>query len=254
MKNSGKNGKISVTGSVTIADEGIVKIARRPWNGTGKGLPLNRPAGGGVLLFDTMNDHAAPLVGRVVMVDQPFEQEFEARLVESSTLAFRVAYGVLRQRQDAEDVAQEAFVKAYRSFGRLRDRDRFRAWLVRITWRLALDRQRSDRRRLARDARSGFAEGDFPGSPKPRSGASGRAGAVEELVAQERARHLWAAIDALPEKLRVAIVLANIEGHDVDEVARLLALPVGTVKSRLFLARQKLKERLQWMQTGPATR
>ena len=83
---------------------------------------------------------------------------------------------------------------------------------------------------------------------------AGSAAPVEDLVTQERARHLWAAIDALPEKLRVAIVLANIEGHDVDEVARLLALPVGTVKSRLFLARQKLKERLQWMRTDPATR
>src|SRR6185312_9636206 len=86
-------------------------------------------------------------------VDQDRDRDFEARLVESSTLAFRVAYAVLRQRQDAEDVAQEAFVKAYRSFSQLRDRDRFRAWLVRITWRLALDRQRGDRRRLLRDKR-----------------------------------------------------------------------------------------------------
>src|SRR5215475_15202598 len=81
----------------------------------------------------------------------PLEQEFEARLAESSTLAFRVAYSVLRHRQDAEDVAQEAFVKAYRSYTQLRDRDRFRAWLVRITWRLALDRQRADRRRAVRE-------------------------------------------------------------------------------------------------------
>ena len=60
-------------------------------------------------------------------------------------------YGVLRHRQDAEDVAQEAFAKAYRSFNQLRDRDRFRAWLVRMTWRLAIDRWRSDRRRSARE-------------------------------------------------------------------------------------------------------
>src|ERR1700681_4059597 len=84
-------------------------------------------------------------------IAEDLEREFEARLVESSTLAFRVAYGVLRHRQDAEDVAQEAFVKAYRSFRHMRDRERFRAWLVRMTWRLALDRQRSDRRRAARD-------------------------------------------------------------------------------------------------------
>src|SRR5258707_6683358 len=99
-----------------------------------------------------MNGFADLMSGGLVAVkDDALEREFEARLVESSTLAFRVAYGVLRHRQDAEDVAQEAFVKAYRSFSQLRDRERFRAWLVRITWRLALDRQRGDRRRAARE-------------------------------------------------------------------------------------------------------
>jgi RNA polymerase sigma-70 factor (ECF subfamily) len=140
---------------------------------------------------------------------------------------------VLRHRQDAEDVAQEAFVKAYRTFSQLRDRDRFRAWLVRMTWRLAIDRQRNDRRREARDGARGAAE-SF--SPAP----------LEDIVTRERAAHLWAAIDSLPEKLRIVIVLAGIEGHDTAAVARLLAVPQGTVKSRLFLARQRLKERLQW--------
>ena len=190
-----------------------------------------------------MKGDAAQLAGSFVTVDRTLDQEFEARLVESSTLAFRVAYGVLRQRQDAEDVAQEAFVKAYRSFTQLRDRDRFRAWLVRITWRLALDRQRADRRRLVR-------EGRRPGPFGPGSGA-----AENDLLARERAQLLWNAIDALPEKLRIAIVLANIQEHDIDEVARLLDLPAGTVKSRLFDARKKLKESLQWMQkTDTASR
>ena len=57
---------------------------------------------------------------------------------------------------------------------------------------------------------------------------------------------LWDAIDALPEKLRLVIVLAGIQEYDIAEVARLLDVPRGTVKSRLFLARQKLKEHLQW--------
>src|SRR4029079_17417052 len=70
------------------------------------------------------------------------------------TLAVRVAYSVLRNREDAEDVAQEAFAKAYRSFSQLRDRERFRAWLVRMTWRMALDRQRSNRRRTTREDRA----------------------------------------------------------------------------------------------------
>ena len=95
---------------------------------------------------------------RGLTVDQALAHEFEARLVESSTLAVRVAYSVLRNREDAEDVAQEAFAKAYRSFSQLRDRDRFRAWLVRMTWRMALDRQRTNRRRAARELRAAAAD------------------------------------------------------------------------------------------------
>ena len=182
-----------------------------------------------------MHEHTARLAESLVTVDAQLEREFEARLVESSTLAFRVAYGVLRHRQDAEDVAQEAFVKAYRSFSQLRDRERFRAWLVRMTWRLALDRRRGDRRRAMRELEHGAPDIVAPTT-------------ADDIVARERAAHLWAAIDSLPEKLRIVIVLAGIEEHDTNEVARLLDVPQGTVKSRLFLARQRLKEQLQWTQ------
>jgi RNA polymerase sigma-70 factor, ECF subfamily len=172
--------------------------------------------------------------GRVVGgLDTALEQEFEVRLIESSTLAVRVAYSVLRHREDAEDVAQEAFARAYRSFAQLRERDRFRAWLVRMTWRLAINRWRADRRRSARELAHAESR-----RPEP---------TTEETVdGRRRAAALWRAIDTLPEKLRIVIVLASIEGHDVAEVASLLGLPAGTVKSRLFLARQRLKEQLQW--------
>ncbi len=170
-----------------------------------------------------MNEWAAGYPETLVSDDAALEREFEERLRESSTLAFRVAYGVLRQREDAEDVAQEAFAKAHRAFGQLRDREKFRAWLVRMTWRLAIDWQRSHRRRVAR-------EQEVEVLPP-------RATAEQELLASERARHLWQAIDALPEKLRVVMVLAGIEEYDVRAVANLLDLPEGTVKSRLFLAR-----------------
>jgi RNA polymerase sigma-70 factor, ECF subfamily len=178
-----------------------------------------------------MHENVERLADRLVDMASELDREFEARLLESSTLAFRVAYSVLRHREDAEDVAQEAFAKAYRSFSRLRDRDRFRAWLVRMTWRLAMDRRRGDRRRSIREVEhtAGVAEPD----------------AADALAVRERAEHLWRAIDALPEKLRVVVVLANLEEHDLSEVSRLLGVPVGTVKSRLFLARTRLKEELQ---------
>lgn len=157
--------------------------------------------------------------------DVAFEREFEARLVECSTLAFRVAYSVLRHREDAEDVAQEAFAKAHRNFGQLRDRERFKAWLVRMTWRMALDRQRGERRRAHREQQV---------ASEP----------VTDAASRERAAMLWQAIDALPEKLRLVTVLAGIEGHDLRQVAALLDIPHGTVKSRLFMARQRIKEHL----------
>ena len=166
-------------------------------------------------------------------------REFEVRLVESSTLAVRVAYSVLRNREDAEDVAQEAFAKAYRSFSQLRDRERFRAWLVRMTWRMALDRQRSNRRRTAREQRADV----DPTVVHKKVEVDLQVG----LEARQRAEHLWRAIDRLSEKLRMVIVLAGIQGHDIKEVAVLLDLPEGTVKSRLFAARQQLKDELSWM-------
>ena len=176
-----------------------------------------------------MNEWADSLEGLVTR-DAGIDAEFEERLRESSTLAFRVAYGVLRHKQDAEDVAQDAFVRAHRSFHQLRDREKFRAWLVRMTWRLAIDRWRANRR---------WAPSEEAGDrPQP-------ATAEQDAVAADRAAQLWTAIDTLPPKLRLAIVLSAIEEHDIRKVARLLDLPEGTVKSRLFLARKALAEKLQ---------
>ncbi|HKE88246.1 MAG TPA: sigma-70 family RNA polymerase sigma factor [Vicinamibacterales bacterium] len=186
-----------------------------------------------------MHERVDRLPATLVTPDEDLEREFEARLVESSTLAFRVAFGVLRHREDAEDVAQEAFAKAYRSFRQLRDRARFRAWLVRMTWRLALDRVRTERRRSAREL---VFESDRPTT------------ADDSTLARERAERLWAAIDELPEKLRLVVVLAGIEGHDMKEVSALLDVPEGTVKSRLFIARKRLRERLSWMVTNTPAR
>jgi len=162
-----------------------------------------------------------------VTFEAELAREFEARLIECSTLAYRVAFTVLRHREDAEDVAQEAFAKAYRNFRQLRDRARFRAWLVRMTWRMALDRQRANRRRTVREDGLRTPDAILP-----------------QVEADQRSQMLWRAIDTLSEKLRVVIVLAAIEGYDVREVAALLELPEGTVKSRLFLARQHLKDAL----------
>lgn len=177
-----------------------------------------------------MNDLVQPLPGFLVTPVSDVDREFESRLGESSTLAFRVAFGVLRHREDAEDVAQDAFARAYRQFHQLRDREAFRAWLVRMTWRLALDRRRGDRRRTTRE-QVVVAEPIVPSSE-------------QAFVDSERARRLWEAVDQLPDQLRLTVVLASLHEHTLKEVAVLMDVPEGTVKSRLFDAKQRLKELL----------
>jgi len=167
-----------------------------------------------------------------VRVDRMIEREFEERLADTRTLVFRVALGVLHNREDAEETAQEAFVRAYRRYPLLREPARFRAWIVRIAFRLALDHARAASRRARRE----LAAAD-PATSAP---------TVEDLAAsRELEQRILRAVDALPKKLRIAVVLAAIEGHAVSDVARLLRLPEGTVKSRLFQARKILAEKLQ---------
>jgi RNA polymerase sigma-70 factor, ECF subfamily len=187
-----------------------------------------------------MHEAAGHLPGIAVSQDEGLEREFEQAVRESADLAVRVAFTVLRRREDAEEMAQEAFARAYRRFRDLREPQQFRAWIVRVTWRLAIDRWRADRRRTSRE---------LAAAPPPPE-----ASAEDTLAASERAALLWKAVDALPDKLRIVIVLAALQGHDVAEVARLLAIPEGTVKSRLFLARRELAERLQCLVNDSAKR
>jgi RNA polymerase sigma-70 factor (ECF subfamily) len=106
-----------------------------------------------------------------------------------------------------------------------------------MTWRLAIDRCRAAHRRQQVE----LAANDAGGATTAET-----VEAVEAVETREREELLWKAIDTLPHKLRMVLVLASIEGHEVKDVASLLGIPKGTVKSRLFAARQRLKEQLQW--------
>jgi RNA polymerase sigma-70 factor (ECF subfamily) len=175
-------------------------------------------------------------------MDPLLEREFEARLQDSSRLAFRVAFSVLKQREDAEDIAQEAFLRAHRAFSSIRDRDRFRAWLVRTTFRLALDRIRGQRRRARREDAVAL------------DGEVAAASVEDEALRGELRARVADAIAQLPAKLRLVMVLVAIEEQDLAAVARLLELPEGTVKSRLHRARRELAERLEWFVGDTTTR
>lgn len=149
-----------------------------------------------------------------------------AALVElHSRLVYRIALAVTRSPQDAEDVAQEAFLALYRG-GRWRQIDDLRAYLARMAWRLALRRGRPQSR-----------EDELPMHLVS-------VAANPEESAMDRELELWmhGAIDRLPEKLRQPLALAALGELKLVEVAGILGLPEGTVRRRIHTARRKLKQ------------
>ena len=153
---------------------------------------------------------------------------FAARVAENQRRIFQIAYGVLRNSSDAEEVAQEAFLRAYRNFASLRDPEKFRAWVSRIAFRLALNRIRQHRRRADRDRAWQTASA---------KAAVDGAQSAEEYVLLER---LWKEIAGLPEKFRVVLLLSLTEDMDAAAVGAILRIPAGTVRSRLHAARKLL--------------
>ena len=157
--------------------------------------------------------------------------DFEERLRESQRLVYQIAFGVLSNAADAEEITQDVFLRAYRKLSSLREPGKFRAWVARMSWRLAINRQRASARALRRD--TAWFESAMP----PSLGA--------ETLASRREFHarLREEIDRLPEKLRAALLLSAVDGLDTHAVSAILEIPEGTVRSRLHLARKQLLRR-----------
>jgi RNA polymerase sigma-70 factor, ECF subfamily len=154
--------------------------------------------------------------------------EFAERVRECHRLVFHVANAVLSDRADAEEVVQDAFFRAYRKLSGLREPQKFRAWVAQMAYRLALNRWRTAARARRRDTSWHQMHGDAQTN-------------VESIVAQrEMKRRLRAEIDRLPKKLRAVVILNAVEELDTRDIAGVLHIPEGTVRSRLHLARKAL--------------
>jgi RNA polymerase sigma-70 factor (ECF subfamily) len=162
----------------------------------------------------------------------PETEDFERLMRESYRLVYQVAYSVLGNAADAEEVAQDTFLSAYRKFDSLRDANKFRPWVARASWRLALNYRRGATRAMGRD-------GAWVASACL---ASQGASETPETQASEREFEvrLRALVDLLPEKLKAVVLLIGVEEMDVRTVAGILGIPEGTVRSRLHLARRQL--------------
>ena len=161
------------------------------------------------------------------------ETGFGDRVRENQRRVFQIAYGVLGNPADAEDVAQETFLRAYQKFSALREADKFRAWVNRIAFRLALNRQRGQRRGMARDHAWHVEE--------TVSSVDGARKAEQQVMLNQ----LRVEIEGLPEKLRSALQLSLAEEMEADDVGAVLGIPAGTVRSRLHTARKLLLEAMK---------
>jgi RNA polymerase sigma-70 factor (ECF subfamily) len=149
---------------------------------------------------------------------------------------YRVAHGLTRNPSDADDVAQETFVRAYQALGRFRVGEPLYPWLARITINLAFSLHRRRRRR--------------PEAPLEPLLEAGRQWGVEDdpgerLDQEERRRRLLGALAKLRPEHQAVLVLRVTQDLSYDEIAKALSVPIGTVMSRLARARAELRRRLE---------
>ncbi len=148
---------------------------------------------------------------------------------------YRVAYGYMRSPSDADDLAQETFVRAYQAIGRFRVGEPLYPWLARIASNLALSLLRSRRRKL-----------ETPLEPLVEAGHQWGVDAdpADDVARSERDRHLQAAFAELKPEHQAVLILRVVQDLSYEEIARTLSVPLGTVMSRLSRARAELKARL----------
>lgn len=158
--------------------------------------------------------------------------------------AVSVAYRLLNNGDDAADVAQDAFVRAYRGLDRLEDPERFGAWLLRTVCNLALNfrRARATRATMTLDpALESIGAGQSPAGRR----VVAPDGVDDGPLPKELRAAIGAALEALPDKQRLALILFSVEGVPQKEVAGILDCSVELVKWNVFQARRRLKELLR---------
>jgi RNA polymerase sigma-70 factor (ECF subfamily) len=161
---------------------------------------------------------------------------FEPLVEKYRQRVWRLAYQVLHDREEAWDVAQEAFVRAFHSLPSFRGQSAFYTWLFRITVNVATDRHRQRGAQARAFGPERVSEEEWARTtPDPGGGPE------QQAARKEQRERIRSALDALPPKARTIIMLSDVEGLSYREIAEVLNCPIGTVMSRLHNARKRLK-------------
>jgi RNA polymerase sigma-70 factor, ECF subfamily len=164
---------------------------------------------------------------------EAFEQLFDRH----RQLVYRFAYQMVHKRDDAEDIVQEAFVRAYQNLHKYRDEAKFTTWLLRIVTNLCTDQARMSTRRQALEQQEAAGSLTWMTSiegPDP----------IANLEQDRRVAALRKALNALPAHHRSVIILRDLEERDYSEIAEVLNCTVGGAKLRVLRARRALRDRI----------
>ena len=216
----------------------------------GKPFVATQPSGAGVGVGPGTTKH--PIQGR--MSDREIDQQLVERAQRGEKRAFellvikyqrkleRLLSRIVRDPSEIEDVAQETFVKAYRALPNFRGDSAFYTWLYRIgintakNYLIAMGRRAPTSTEYDSEEAEGFEDA---------SGLRDINTPENLLMSKQIGRTVNEAIDALPEELRTAITLREIDGLSYEEIAKIMECPIGTVRSRIFRAREAVAEKLR---------
>jgi len=159
------------------------------------------------------------------------QDAFAALVTRHQRYVYNLAYRLLRDAQEAEDLTQEAFLRAWRGMRGFRNESKFTTWLYRIVTNLCYNRLPGLRRQLVQEDAELLERVAAPAENAPRA----------LVEAGERRTRVQAAIEALPDKYRLIVTLYYLQDQSYQEIAATLGLPLGTVKTHLYRARGRLK-------------
>lgn len=194
-----------------------------------------------------MNDSCASDAELVRLARSGKPEAFGELVVRYQDRLYNSVYHMAGNERDAEDIAQDVFLRAYEGLRGFRQEAKFSTWLFGIMLNTVRNFWRRQGRRpaaLSLDATAQDGQSSFSDPPSPHDGPQ------ETNVREERVARVRAAIDELDEESREILVLRDIEGFSYTELAEVLELPLGTVKSRLYRARAGLKKKLEPMFEG----
>ena len=175
------------------------------------------------------------IVNDAMLLAREEADQLELAVREHAQLVYRIAYSVLRNHHDAEDATQETFVRVLRRRKKLAKVDDPKSWLARIAWRVAVERRRKSPE-VPLDSTMEEAVGKLRAQ---------LISAEEEFLGQEMTKMLGALISALPPRLRDPLILSTVQELSPAEIAGLLGMGEAAVRSRIFRARQVLKDKLE---------